>query len=157
MGKNIKGGKKQKRAKNKTVEVVRKLLTKTHDQDYMQVTSQLGDGRVRGVLESDGRTILGIVRGSIRKRTRLKEGDYVLISFREYQTDKVDILYKYFDYEIYQLIDGNHIKDKNISSTGDNSSFIIGDKKTNNDEEDMTFFIKNEDNDKDIDIMLNEL
>ncbi len=156
MGKNIKGGKKQKRAKNKTVEIIRKLTTKTHDQDYMLVTSQLGDGRVRGVLESDGRTILGIVRGSIRKRTRLKEGDYVLISFRDYQTDKVDILYKYFDYEIYQLIDRNHIKDKNISATDDNNSFIIGDTKHNNDK-DIIFHIPNEDNDKDIETMLDKL
>ena len=54
----------------------------------------LGNGRCECKC-SDGRTRLGVIRGSMSKRVWISMGDLVLVSLREYQDEKADIIHKY--------------------------------------------------------------
>ena len=44
---------------------------------------------------NDGRTRLGIIRGTLIKRVWIQLNDLVLVSLRDYQDDKADIIHKY--------------------------------------------------------------
>lgn len=67
------------------------------DQEYAIVQEMLGNGRVR-VLCNDKTTRIGRICGSMRKyksKVIIESGDLVIISLREYEKDKVDIVHKY--------------------------------------------------------------
>lgn len=68
-----------------------------HEQEYAIVQEMLGNGRVR-VLCNDKTTRIGRICGSMRKyksKVIIESGDLVIISLREYEKDKVDIVHKY--------------------------------------------------------------
>ena len=105
MGKNTKGGKKHKKYKNnsqpsRTRDLI--LADKNNgSQQYFTITKMLGDGRCLGN-SSDGRNdVLCIIRGSMRKKIWIKNGDKVLGCFRDFSNKPVaDIIHKYNDEEI---------------------------------------------------------
>jgi translation initiation factor 1A len=71
--------------------------------DYAWVMQVLGNMRVR-VRMSDGKTeALGVIRGNMRKRVWIALGDLVLVSLRDFQGGKVDVVFKYSDDEIRNL------------------------------------------------------
>jgi len=100
-----KGGKKAKKAKKiVNSDVERKIIFKEPGQEYAKVTKMLGDCRV--TLDCvDGKTRLGHIRGSMtgRKKVYINPGDTVLISHREYQDAKADIIHLYTKKEVKQL------------------------------------------------------
>ena len=105
MGRNLLGGKKKKRCKNKNTQsaITAKYVTvKEKEQDYVKVKKMLGDGRLLGS-NSMRKDILCIIRGKLRKRVWINIGDIILISYRDYQDDKADVILKYSDYEISEL------------------------------------------------------
>lgn len=67
------------------------------DQDYGKVTRMLGNNRCTVII--DGVERLGIICGRIRNRrtSYVRVNDIVLVSRREYQPNKVDILHLYSD------------------------------------------------------------
>lgn len=69
---------------------------------YGRVTSMLGNGRMR-VSCSDGSERLARIRGNMRRRDYIRAGDMVLVSLREFQQDKVDVVFKYSSAEAAQL------------------------------------------------------
>lgn len=69
---------------------------------YGQVTEVLGNKRFR-VLCQDGQTRLGHLCGKIRSFQRVLLGTWVIISLREFQNDKVDIIIKLEDNEVKRL------------------------------------------------------
>ena len=94
MGKNKSiGGKKYKRGKRLT-EDKRELPFKEEDQQYAKVTKMLGNGRVEAEC-TDGISRMCKIRGNMRKKVWINPGDVVLVSLREYQDDKADILFRY--------------------------------------------------------------
>ena len=106
-----KGGKQFRRGKNIPYMEKRQLEFKEDQQEYALVTKMLGNSRCECKC-SDGRTRLGIIRGSMTKRVWISMGDLVLVSLREYQDDKADIIHKYTHEEAntlksYGQIDGN--------------------------------------------------
>lgn len=113
--KNVKGGKAHKKKKNdakpaidfKSTKVVDK---KTEDQEYGQVTRLLGSCRLE-VSCFDGVMRLCHIRGSMRKKVWIKVNDIVLISLREFEQAKADIIYKYEIPEINYLKKENEIPD----------------------------------------------
>lgn len=111
------GGKNKKTARSKNRKKLnkkRELLFKTHGQEYAQVIKILGDGKM-SVFCCDGITRLGIIRGKMRKRVWIHIDDYVLVSLREFQKDKCDIIFKYTGYEVRDLTIYGEIPDvKNI-------------------------------------------
>jgi translation initiation factor 1A len=99
--------KKKKRKKKITAPLgVRKIfdLVKTEGQEYAKVTALLGNRRV--TLDCmDGKKRLGRIRGNMKKkRIFINKNDYVLISLRDFQDEKADLLDKYTPQEVKRLI-----------------------------------------------------
>ena len=105
-----KGGKNYKKRAKKTDGIgKRMLLFKEDEQEYGRVTAMLGNCRVE-ILGADGKTYTGTIRGSMRgNRCRINRSDIVLISLRTFENEKkeklkCDIIHKYLDYEVKDLI-----------------------------------------------------
>jgi len=90
---NKKGGKKYKKKKT-TTEVERPLEFKSEGQEYCQVVKLLGNCRLEGQC-FDGKTRLCNIRGSMRKKVWLISGDIVLVSLRDFEDSKCDVILKY--------------------------------------------------------------
>jgi len=81
---------------------------------YACVIKLLGNCRVQ-VLCDNGNETIGIIRGSLRrfnKRVLIESGDIVVVSKRDFQDNKVDIVHKY-NLEQCKIL----INDKEISDT----------------------------------------
>ena len=90
-----KGGKNVKRGKNGNAEETRRALQfKEDSQEYAQVTKMLGGGRVQ-LQCYDGVSRQGLIRGTMRRRVWINTGDIVLVSLRDFQEGKADIIHKY--------------------------------------------------------------
>ena len=87
-----KGGKKHKRGKRDIVK--RELIFKEDGQEYGQVQRMLGNGRC-DVYCMDGCKRLCHIRGKMRKKVWVMMGDIVLVSLRDFQDEKGDIIAKY--------------------------------------------------------------
>ena len=100
---NNKGGKKYKRNKNIAQEN-RNTRFKDEDesQEYAQITSALGNCRF-DVLCFDGKSRLAIMCGKMKKRVFVNQGELVLVSLRELQDSKCDIIHKYNDSDIQKF------------------------------------------------------
>ena len=97
MPKNKIGGKKGKKGGNKNNSQKKKeLIFKEDGQEYAQVTKVNGNGRFE-VMCFDGKPRLGNIRGNMRKRVWINQGDFILIGLREFETkdEKCDIMHKY--------------------------------------------------------------
>ena len=101
-----KGGKKTKGKARKsyyTVEMSLKDLKKVDDQEYAHISAVNGDGRYN-LICYDKVKRLGIMRGSLRRKVRAKEKDIVLVSLRDYQDSKCDIIAHYKTEEVDKLV-----------------------------------------------------
>ena len=105
---NKKGGKKHKRGGKKNNFNDTKLILKTEDDmKYGKAITVLGNCRFT-VLCEDGSELLGILRGSMRKRAWINKDSIILVSTREFERGKCDIIHVYSDSDTSQLkkIDG---------------------------------------------------
>jgi len=93
---------KKKKVKNTTS---RELVFKEDGMEYCKVTKMLGNARLEGIC-SDGKTRMCKIRGSMSKRRKvwISVDDYVLISLRDFQDDKADVIWKYNKDEVKELI-----------------------------------------------------
>lgn len=89
-----KGGKNRRRGKNDNEGEKRELQFKEDGQEYGQVLRMLGNGRLEAHC-FDGVRRLCHIRGKMRKRVWVNSGDIVLISLREFQDNKGDVIAKY--------------------------------------------------------------
>lgn len=123
MPKNLNGGNKAKKGKNSRFRVEKKLDYATDGQYYGVCTKYYGSARgdVTYIMNSDKSgneselSALGIIRGSIKKRTRLRAGDIVVVSPREFQSDKVDIVVVYNQDDYHKLKRTNCVHSKIIA------------------------------------------
>jgi translation initiation factor 1A len=67
---------------------------KEEGQEYAQVTKMLGNGRLEAQC-FDGTKRLAHIRGKMRKKVWINQGDIILLSLREYQDEKADVIQKY--------------------------------------------------------------
>lgn len=95
-----KGNKKGKKTSSPTK---RTLEFKDNMQEYAKIIKMLGDRKVTLMLP-DQSEILGVIPGRFRKRCWMTAGDVVLISYRSFETTKVDIVYKYNQDEVGKLV-----------------------------------------------------
>ncbi|KAG0247874.1 Translation initiation factor 1A [Mortierella polycephala] len=89
-----KGGKNRRRGKNENEGEKRELVFKEDGQEYAQVLKMLGNGRVEAQC-FDGEKRLAHIRGKMRKKVWINQGDIILISLRDFQDDKADVILKY--------------------------------------------------------------
>jgi translation initiation factor 1A len=102
MPKNKFGGNKAKRGKNQQESSSDVVIFKTVDQEYAKITKVLGNCRL--LLDCcDGTERIGHIRGKLRKKVWMSLGDTVLISTRDYQDNKCDILHKYSESDVRKL------------------------------------------------------
>lgn len=98
-----KGGKKAKRGKKGgNISTTRELVLKDESQEYGQVVKMLGDGRLLAFC-FDGKERICHIRGKMKKRIWIQLGDIILISLRDFQDNKADVIMKYWDEEARQL------------------------------------------------------
>ena len=92
---NNKGGKKYKRNKNVAQEnKTTRLKDENESQEYAQITKALGNCRFE-VMCFDGKSRLATMCGKMRKRVFVNQGELVLVSLRDWQDSKCDIIEKY--------------------------------------------------------------
>ena len=101
MAKKKKRGKNSKN-KNKVIDK-RAILFKGDMQEYAVMTKMLGDRRIMVILP-DNSEQMAIIPGRFRKRCWMKRGDILLISYREFQKDKLDVIHKFNGDEARKLV-----------------------------------------------------
>ncbi|OCK84150.1 nucleic acid-binding protein [Lepidopterella palustris CBS 459.81] len=89
-----KGGKNRRRGKNENDNEKRELTFKEEGQEYAQVLKMLGNGRLEAQC-FDGARRLAHIRGKLRKKVWINQGDIILLSLRDYQDEKGDVILKY--------------------------------------------------------------
>ena len=110
MPKNFgKGGNKRKKGK-KPLQDNREFRFKEECEEYARIIKLLGDGRFQCTC-SDGVDRIAHLRHKMWKKVWLKCGDVVLISLRDYEPEKCDIIDKYTEKEIAKLLKNGEIKE----------------------------------------------
>ena len=84
-----KGGKNRRRGKNEGDEK-RELVFKEDGQEYAQVLRMLGNGRLEAQC-IDGVKRLCHIRGKMRKKVWVNNGDIILLGLRDFQDEKADV------------------------------------------------------------------
>ena len=106
MPKNTAGGKKYKKLKH-NMEMSRPLELPEDNQEFALVNKLMGNGRATVTfIKQNQHTInaLGIISGKLRKRKQwVIAGNIVLISIRDFEKEKVDIIHVYKEYEMNEL------------------------------------------------------
>ena len=72
--------------------------------EYAVVLRMVGNGRME-VDCMDGIKRIARIRGTMRKRVWINIGDLVLVSLREFENSRCDVLLKYLPDEVRQLKD----------------------------------------------------
>ena len=132
MPKKNQGGKKKHRGKKQQNDKTKKLsILKEDGTDYGKILERKG-GPHMSVRLLSGEIVIGVVRGKMRRRVWMSRNDIVLVSIRDFQGDKVDIVHKYPEDHVRQLVDMGELPDYftvsdsvEDSITGDN---IFGEK-----------------------------
>ena len=110
-----KGGKSHKSmTKCSFVDKSRTLEYKDIGQSYAKVVKMLGNNRCMLQPNDENIEVLGIICGRMRNKHvhRVSVDDIVLITFRDYQEDKVDIVHKYSNDEVMTLYEQGEISCK---------------------------------------------
>ena len=143
MPKNTVGGKKYKKQKHKTDDLQNKtLLEREDDQEYAVVTKLLGNSRVSALFRDrelkKAREINCILRPGLKKKRQwAKMGSIILISLRDFEKDKADVIHVYNEEETKKIKRKNILDSQLLDKEGD-----VG--------EDEFGFIDNEDEDDEI-------
>lgn len=96
------GGKHHRRGKHDTDDKKAELEFKVDGQAYAQVLKTLGNGHFE-LLCDDGTKRLGHIRGSMNRKIWIAVGNLVLVSLRNYQDTKCDVIHKYSNEEARSL------------------------------------------------------
>ena len=117
---NKKGGKKHKKGKKSSQFETKQLRFKEDGQEYAQIIKMKGNCRF-DVKCFDGKDRIAILCGKMRKRVFVNMKDIVLVSIRDFQDDKCDIIDLYDDTHVHQLKSGNHIPE--FIKSGEDNEF----------------------------------
>lgn len=106
-----KGGKSRRRGKNNNEQNKRELILKEPGQEYAQVIKMLGNGRLEAFC-FDGKMRKCHIRGKMQKKVWINKDDIILISLRNFQDDKADVIHKFNPDEIQELKRKNQLPSK---------------------------------------------
>ena len=110
MGKKNQGGKKKKRGKKQQEEHKKLEILKDDESEYAKVLERKGGPHLSVRLLS-GETVIGVIRGKMRRRVWIAINDIILVGIRSFQEGKVDVLHKYPEEHIRQLVEMGEIPD----------------------------------------------
>ena len=129
------GGKNYRRGNNKTA-IKRELVLKEEGTVYGQILKMLGNGRVE-VYCVDSVKRIGNIRGKMKRRVWIGVGDVVLISLRDFQNEKCDVILKYTPEEVRQLKAQDQIPDSiEVNENDPNLDIEFEEGKANDDSSD---------------------
>jgi translation initiation factor 1A len=114
------GGKKFKKIKHNLEAETKQVELAEEDQEYGLVTQLLGNGRTRITYIKDGigHNVLGIICGRLRRKKKwVISGNIVIISLREFEREKVDIIHVYTEQDMNELKRKNVIDNKLLNIT----------------------------------------
>ena len=138
----------------------KKYLNNSHNNDYNLdkeneeyaiVIKLLGNCRV-SVFTNSGNECIGIIRGSLRKfskRILIEKGDIVVVSLRDYQNNKVDIVHKFNREQIQSLINEKILAQSIINFYNNKTKFEKTDNNTTIHDDDKLEFDYNKCNSDD--------
>ena len=95
MGKKNSGGKNFKKQKKESTFACRELIFKDNDQSYAKLIKKLGDSRFECECFGLGINKIAHVRGILKNKIWMNVGDIVLVSLRDFDESKCDIIHKY--------------------------------------------------------------
>ena len=107
---NKKGGKKHKRNKKQDDTYEKTLRLKEEGQEYAQVIKCLGNCRFN-VLCFDGKERMATMCGTMRKRRFINQDNIVLVSLRDWQDSKCDIIDNYDENLVRKMKDKGLVPD----------------------------------------------
>lgn len=113
--KNTIGGKGHKKARKRVETRVIPFRDDLEGTDYAYVLDKLGGMHLRVFCYNDRSERIGSIRGSMYKRVWIEKDDIVLVSVRDFQQDKCDIIYKYTNDEIKTLVKSEELEEKYAS------------------------------------------
>lgn len=157
-----KGGKKHRKQKNENISK-RDMVWKEDGQAYAVIEKMLGNGRVNlcyFTRDEDNHfkknKALGIIRGTMRrKKVWINTEDIVLVSIREFEEGKVDILHKY-DYDetksLQSMKEIPKVEDKEINTETNSPNTVLP-----SEEEEEIFFTNDFEYEQDEEDYLNNL
>ena len=119
------------------------LIFKEDGQEYAQVLKMLGNGRLEAYC-FDGMNRLCHIRGKLRKKVWINQGDIVLIGLRDYQDSKADVILRYNPEEARNLKTYGELPE--TAKLNDLTTFNAGEE-----EDDVLFDEEFEDDDDDVD------
>ena len=124
MPKNTRGGNKAKKGKN--YQPPKTFITKDpENQDYAKITKCLGNCRFEVLTLQTNIPKIGHIRGNMQKKIWIKENDIVIISLRDFQDNKCDIIHKYDNEEIKQLIKLNEIQKETLNNNQNDEDCVF--------------------------------
>jgi len=97
-------------------------------QQYGYVTSMLGNGRIMALCE-DGQQRMGHIRGSMRKyksKVIIKSGDVVIMSLRDFQNDKADVIHRLSHEEVSTLMYRNELPERIVKALNESECMGAG-------------------------------
>ena len=121
MPKNTFGGNGAKKAKN--IVSNNRIQFKEDLEDYAIVTQLLGNNRIKIICLHDNSEKIGIIRGNMRKKIWISKDDIVLVSLREFQDNKCDIIYKYEPDDVKLLVKYGEINKSHITKEGNQTNY----------------------------------
>ena len=127
------------RNKKKSTNIVKNYAIDSEFEEYALSKKLLGNCRV-SLITNSGNEVIGIIRGNMRKfnkRVLIEEGDIVVVSKRDFQLNKVDIVHKYNLEQTQYLINNKELSDVLINEYYKNSHKT--DKSDNNDDTHIIF------------------
>lgn len=113
----------------------------TETEEYAYVIKLLGNCRAK-VICNNGLEAIGIIRGSLRrfnKRVLIENGDIVVVSKRDFQDNKVDIVHKFNTDQCQSLINNKDISDTLINYYYNKTSSLSDNKNKDVDNTYITF------------------
>ncbi|CCE81961.1 Piso0_002646 [Millerozyma farinosa CBS 7064] len=143
-----KGGKNRRRGKNDNGGQKRELIYKEEGQEYAQITKMLGNGRIE-VSCFDGIKRMGHIRGKLRKKVWMGQGDIILVSLRDFQDDQCDVVHKYNSDEARTL--------KNVGELPDNAKINETDTFGADEDDDVNFEFGNDDEEEDDELDIDDI
>ena len=115
------GGKNKRKGKNHFTPRAREIRERDPDQEYGWVLKMLGDCRVECIC-SDEVTRICHIRGNMRRRVWINTGDVVLISIREFEDGKGDIIHKYTSTEAEYLKQSRQFDPQGVQKTSNTNT-----------------------------------
>lgn len=101
MPRNKFGGNKAKKGKN--TQTPTEIIFAESGQQYAKITKTLGNRRFEVICLEDNKTRIAHIRGNMRRSDWISMEDIVLVSLRNFQDSRCDILYRYTDDERIKL------------------------------------------------------